>query len=137
MEKAIFIEAYACDEYGDGPRYAKVIVNDEFVTKIKTLSGLIDAHGLSQVRVYMSPEDWGPRKVADELCLQGEELVVIGGGEFWFTANPRHADYSVNTSIRSIDSVLKGIEAGQYIFGYNDKDLRELLEDEIDTAEAV
>lgn len=137
MQQEIIIEAYACDDYGDGPCFAKVIVNDFLVEKIKTLASIIEEHGLSEVRVYMSPEDWGPSKVVDELRLQGGELVVIPGGDFWFTDKPKHADYSVETRAVSLDTVLKGIEAGEYIFGRNVDDLRELLEEEIDTTEVA
>lgn len=138
MKHAIYVSAFATSEYGDAPRFAKVIIDDEFVREVRFLAELIDTHSLSEVRRFASPEAWGPGEVAEELRLQGGELIVTKGGSFWFTDFPKHASYSVETRSQSIDDIIKSIEAGEDpIFGENIDDLREYLEEagEIQLAE--
>lgn len=134
MKSEIFIEAYACDDYGDGPTYASVVIDDSFVEEIKALDALINEHDLTEVRKFMTPEHWGPKGVADELMLQCGELVVVRGGFFRFVDRPRHADYSVKTRAVGINLVLKGIEAGECVFGDDVENLKEYLENETEEA---
>jgi hypothetical protein len=136
MEKVIFIEAFACDEYGNGPRYAKVVIDDAFIKDVKFLSDLINTHDLSEIRRWISPDAWGPKDIEDDLRLQGGELVVVRGGTFWFSDSPKNTNYTVETRQVSIEDILKGIEAGERVFGEesNLEDLRELLAEENEIA---
>lgn len=99
------VEAFACDEYGDGPAWAEVVVDQKFLDKLQQLSGLCKEHGLEQVRVNWAPERWDNE---DDLRLRGNSLVVTEG-DFWFTAYPKHANYDVETRIMCIDDLVKAL----------------------------
>lgn len=89
----VYLEAYACDDNGDGPRCARLSVDAAFLARISYLAALVEAHRLASVNTYDSPEAWEGEA---ELRLRNDALVV-SGGDFWFEAHPKHANYHVET----------------------------------------
>lgn len=66
---------------------------------------------LSEAREYNSPDLWGPQGIEDELRLTSGELVVCGNS-MWFTAQPKHAGFAVQTRAVTIESVVDGVLRG-------------------------
>lgn len=98
-------EAFACDEWGDGPRWAKVHVTQAFVDQVHSLQTKCLEFN-AQMAVHESPEQWDGE---DELRLQGDELNV-SHLSFWFSARPKHADYAVETRILDIRDFFDAID---------------------------
>ena len=97
----VYIEAYAASDNGDGPRFAEVWATQEFLARLNRLSGLCTEHSLSELRVFDSPEAWGPGDVAEDLRLTGGELVVTENS-FWFVDAPKNTDYHIETRAQNI-----------------------------------
>ena len=132
-EKAVYVEAYACSEYGDGPRFAKLLVGTEFVGKLRKLSALCTEHGLSELRVYDSPELWGPGDVEGELRLTCAEMVVTSSS-FWFVDTPKNGNYHIETRAQDIETFLKAVDSvplgvASY-FGDSPDDIEEAVKEE-------
>lgn len=89
----VYLEAYACDDNGDGPRWARLSVDAAFLARVSYLAALVEAHRLASVNTYDAPEAWDGEA---ELRLRNHALVV-SGGDFWFEAHPKHATYHVET----------------------------------------
>lgn len=131
---AVYVEAYAYSDTGDGPGLAAIDVNAALIARLERLRALCAFHGLTEVRVNGSP-DWGPRGIADQLRLQNHELVVTPAGDFWYVAQPKDADYHVETRAIGIDDLLRrvtlAVKAGESFvqFGeWDDEDAAEFID---------
>jgi hypothetical protein len=120
--KKLYIEAYACSEYGAGPDYLVLEVTQAVVDYIKELQTVCLMHKLNEVHTSrVGTYEWGPGDVADDLRLQLDSLVVTQTS-FWFTAVPKHSDYHVETRGQLIGDLVKGFErsAGEpWVMGSN------------------
>lgn len=90
-------EAFACDEWGDSPRWAKLEVTQAFLDQLHEMQTKCLQNG-AQMSVYQSPECWD---LADDLRLSGDQLNV-SQSSFWFSAYPKNCNYSVETRILDI-----------------------------------
>ena len=134
-----YIEAYASSDYGDGPTFAKVLVTPELLDKLRKLSGLCVEHGLSELRVYDSPELWGPGEIESELRLICGELVVTKSS-FWFVDQPKNAEYHIETRAQEIEDFFKAIaddtSGVALYFGVDEHTVEEaVIETELETEE--
>lgn len=124
----VFIEAYACDDNGDGPRFATVEVDDVFLSRLLTLRVLCGQHKLTEVRVEAGPDRWGPGDDVADLRLESDELVV-SQNSFWFVAQPKHSQYHVETRMQDIAAFYDAVRAGQTRFAeWEDEDWDDLLD---------
>jgi hypothetical protein len=98
-------------------RWIKVVVTDELVARLHELSTLVTTHGLSEVRVRIGPEQWGPEGIEDQATLENDELVVTVDA-FWFTADIKHDDSSwCESEFLSISRFLAAVAGGETTFG--------------------
>lgn len=104
-----FIEAYACDDDGDGPQYAEILVDLAFCEKLLRLQKQCVTSNLSEVSVYDSPNSWGPGEIEDELRLTCAEMVVTCDN-FWFVDQPKHASYHIETRLQGIDHFIEQLK---------------------------
>ena len=104
----LVIDAYALNEWGDGPAYAVVNVDRAFCDRLVRLRRLCGDNDLESVTVAAGPDRWENQ---DELRIRGDSLRVCGDA-FWFEAYPKHADYGVETRSIEIDALLKIAAAG-------------------------
>lgn len=107
----IFLDAYAANDYGDGPLFATVQATPAHCARLVEINGLCAAHNLSEARTPAEPDAWGPGDVAREIRLADAELVVCDGS-FWFQSGPKHADYMVETRSVRIDELLAAVTSG-------------------------
>lgn len=107
-ERIAFVEAYAASDFGDGPSFAKLVANSDFVVKLRQLAALCVTHRLSELRTYDSPSLWGPRDIEGELRLNCGELVVTPSS-FWFVDQPKHASYHIETRAIEIEAFCESI----------------------------
>jgi len=129
--KPVFIEAYACSDYGDAPRFAKLFATKTFCEQLAKLQALCVEHDLSELCVYESPDAWGPGNIEDELRLTCAELVVTKSA-FWFKDHPKHSDYTIETRAQDIDVFIEAVssEGGTPLFfGSNVEELMECVTD--------
>jgi len=129
-----YVEAYACDEHGDGPLFAKVEADQAFLDRITRLQKIVKEHHLSEVRQYSGDHEWEAGDVADDLRLVNDELVVCHDA-FWFVADVKHADYHVETRAQDIETFIKSILAHEgdepMYFGNDIKELQDMVEDDL------
>ncbi len=131
----VYIEAHATTDEGDSPSFASLRVGDAFRGKLLEMKDLLKAYGLSEVRIRAGA-DWGPGDIEDELRLEGHELVVAGN-TFWFTAYPKHGNYSVETKSQEIDTFVAATSQHEgdepLRFGdLDDDEWEELLSDSVE-----
>lgn len=117
----VFVAAHATDDGLIGPYYAAVEVTDGLIHRLRRLHNLLTAHDLSEVRVATYTA-WQPEAIAQDAQLRNDELVVVNG-QFWFTAQPRHADGVVETKALDIENFLRAVGQGQRCFGVHESDL--------------
>ena len=104
----LVIDAYAVSEFGDGPAYAELAVDQAFIDRLVRLCRLGQENDLESVTVAAAPDRWDNQ---EELRIRGDSLRVFGGA-FWFEAHPKHADYGVETRSIGIDALLTIAAAG-------------------------
>lgn len=127
--------AHATSEYGEGPDYCRFTATPHFVNRLRYLQRVLTDNQLSELRVYDGPERWGPGAVEDGLRLNCAELVLTEGA-FWFADSPKHADYHINSSMISIQSLLDAYAAGEqrFLVEVSDAVLELIAEDEAQDA---
>lgn len=119
QDRLVYFEAYACTDNADGPEFAKLLVDQHFCDKLKRLQKLVVDHKLSELRVYDGPDSWGPGDIEDNLRLTCAELVVTSS-TFWFTDQPKHADYHIETRSQGIDSFIAAVAQGEGTLFFSD-----------------
>jgi len=131
-ETILYMEVRAPD-YCDTPGFAKVTVDQEFIKDVAALHFYGEAGSLSEARAYTSSVEWIG---GEELRLRGDELVVAGGS-FWFTAHPKHADYSVETIEMGLQTLMDLLQVTDVIYwSYGDEESLKALVAEEESAAA-
>lgn len=106
----VFVKAFCTGDFGEGPSFAKMTVDEAFLDQLESLRGLCEEEGLSEVRVTSGPTMWGG---CDEnaLRLQCPEMVV-SCNSFWFNDQPKHVDYEIQTRAQTIGQFVQNVLAG-------------------------
>jgi len=99
----LVVEAYATDEFGEGPSWAEVTVAPEFLQTLERLRRVCQDENLESVTVKQGPARWDQE---DDLRIRGDSLRVWHD-DFWFEAHPKHGDYSVETRSILIDHLIQ------------------------------
>lgn len=99
----LVVEAYATDEFGEGPSWAEVTVTPEFLQTLERLRRVCQDENLESVTVPQGPDPWD---LEDDLRIRGDSLRVWQDS-FWFEAQPKHRDYSVETRSILIDHLIR------------------------------
>jgi hypothetical protein len=115
----VYVEAYACSDFGDGPEFATFALTDAFLPRLRGVRTVVKEHALSEARIYAGPDEWGPGNLADDLRLNCAELVVTGDS-FWFVDQPKHADYHIETRIIPFDALDEALASGESIVIFGD-----------------
>ena len=135
----VFIEAYACSEFGSGPRYALLKVDKGFLATLRRLTAACLKYGLSEVRCYGAPDTCGPGTIETELRLTCGELVVTPT-RFWFTDSPKHADYSIESRSQDVEEFIREVQklgpADRLVLGEDDE-LEELVAEDEESDEVA
>jgi hypothetical protein len=127
----VFVNAHSTSEYGgDGPTYARTVVDATFIARLLHLASLCKKDGLSEVRVCDGPELWGACN-EDGMGLTCAELVVCGSS-FWFVDAPKHSNFTIESDAQQIGGLLQAVMSGEgdvYLSG-DPEQLRQLVEDD-------
>lgn len=99
----LVVEAYATDEYGEGPSWAEVTVTPGFLQTLERLRRVCQDEKLESVTVPQGPDRWD---LEDDLRIRGDSLRVWRD-DFWFEAHPKHRDYSVESRSIFIDDLVR------------------------------
>ncbi len=120
---------HSCSDYGDGPSFLAIEICESFTKQLLELQALCVSHKLSEVRAYADPAFWGPGDIENELRLHLGELVV-DQHNFWFTARPKHQDYSVECDALSISEFISTVSTGEgpFYLGHSPSGLQEIVE---------
>lgn len=100
----LYWEAYACDDHGTGPSFAKVQIDQAFVSNLLDLQATCISKKLGSAEQEIGVE-WDD---ADSYHMQGDEISV-GAHSFWVRARPKHANYDVETRSINIKDLLAAI----------------------------
>lgn len=121
----VVLAAYAVDDTSEGPTFAEVLVNQDFLDRLQRLVQVCKDHGLTEARVYAFPE-WGPGNIDGALRLQCPELVVLPGGSFWFTDSTKSGGRieSRACEVLSIQSAFDGDDDGAVVILNGDPSLQ-------------
>ena len=104
--RTLVLEAFACDEYGDGPAYAEISLTPSLVKEMVRLAAIGKAAGMRVVHVDSSDGIWGGDD--DAFRMRGTDMVVMpsvhgsmGESSVYWKGHPKHAYYNCET--RSFD----------------------------------
>ncbi len=98
----VYFDAFADSEWGETPAWAKLELTPQFVARVRAMQKLATERYLSEVREWDEP-DWAESNVR----LLETELVVLPNGYFWYRADVKHVDYSVETQGVQLDDLLE------------------------------
>ena len=107
----VYIEAYACDDEGDGPEWVEINSPTALQEQVLKLQGIVKAYGLSEARVPLRPDAWGPPGVEEEMEFYSEELVVTSEA-FRFVCCSTHTDYLCETRTQDIAAFVRSLGTG-------------------------
>lgn len=105
----LVIDAYALDEWGDGPLYAIVTVNQAFLDRLQRLHRLCVDEKLESASISAWPDEWNGD---DELHFRGDSMHVWSDGRFWFSTRPKHAEYQCECRGVDIEQLCAIAKAG-------------------------
>jgi hypothetical protein len=94
----LFIEAHACDDYGDAPRWLMVTINKAWLDRLATLTRMAKEHNLSGAEEWDSPF-W---QNYEEFRFTAETLNVSQEGAFYWQGYPKHCNYAVETRYMTV-----------------------------------
>lgn len=106
--QTLYVEAFSCDEWADGPSWAKVELDQSFVDAVLELQALCLEKGLDQVSRSWHVPQWGDRH---NLRLRGEELHV-SASSWWISAYPKYGDYGCETRQMTIQGMTEAVLSG-------------------------
>lgn len=106
----VLLGACATTDYGTGPAYAVLEVDNEFASLLQRLSGICRRMDLDQVRVTASPSRWGAEDLEKNLRLQLPALIV-SKKDFYFQDHPKHQDYDIESRPMPICMLLDAVTA--------------------------
>lgn len=126
-----YIEAYATDDYSDGPLYATVAATESLIEDLVMLKQVCKIYGLSEARILCAC-NWMPGNVEGELRLIGDDELVVTGDDFWFRATPKYGPGHIETRAQGIkdfiDAVRECAPGDTPRFGYyNDAEWAEVI----------
>jgi len=136
--KSVVFSANALSEFGDSPTCAVMFDPAEMLAEIERVSMLVKENGLTEARLLAEIE-WLPVSTANDLRLRSTELVVIQES-FWFTVRPKHAGYSIETAIMSIEALKAAVAEDTLVHFYRphgSDDLEAIYEDAVDSSHSV
>ncbi|NRC34005.1 hypothetical protein [Pseudomonas aeruginosa] len=110
IKQVLVMNARPTDGGSAAPEIAVYPDAVELLQRVKELKALMDAHGLSEVRILSTPT-WGSGDIQDELRLTCGELVVLNNG-FYFTDAPAKEDYDIETDPTSINQLEEWVATG-------------------------
>lgn len=104
-------EAYPSCDFGHGPGWAIVEVNQSFIDTLCRVLAQKPQQSRRQAPLSGCDVDWDP-DYRDQLMVSNE-LVVQGQSYFWLSARPKYADYDIETRMLDIHEFFDIIEQGQ------------------------
>lgn len=105
----LYVSAFACDEWGESPAWAKVTLDQPLIDAVLSMQQLCIADGLDETSRSWGVEAWGR---GAELLLRGEKLTVTAHS-WWMQAYPKHADYECQTRMIDIAWLLDAFSTRQ------------------------
>ena len=119
----LVIDAFTCDEFGDGPSHAKIAVTPEFLLRIARLVASTKPLGIRSAHVADDDAIW--RDPAMVPSLHGTELVVMplrgafGKASFFFQGHPKNTNYNCKTRAVDLKDLIACIgKAGELPIGF-------------------
>lgn len=94
----LYTDAFVTDEFGEGPSWARIVIDEAFLERLLTMRRIAAKHRLSDVSEYCEPDSWSPWAVnpLGMSQVQNAELQVTEKS-FWFCAPVKHTDYAVES----------------------------------------
>ena len=121
----LVIEAFACDEHGDGPSCAEVTVTSEWLARVASLSASSRSLGICAAHVNDDDGIWDDPD--ESLRMRSTEMVVMPLREafgmtmtsFFFQGHPKHADDNCETRLIDLNDLIACIgNAGDLPIGF-------------------
>ena len=112
----LYVEVFACDEFGDAPSWARIVLDRKLLKELLRLRALVRTQGVLSISILDDPDHWstqvsdpGPGvPVAVHSCLN------VTAERFLYSAEIKHASYEIQTQDIAFDSLLP-ILTGQAI----------------------
>lgn len=105
---SLYMSAYVCDEWGEGPDWAVITITPEFIVELQHLQDLVATKGYGD----MSTQGWAPNWDSDDTYRVGTESMSVTSTEFYFEGYPKHVSYQVRTASVPIAGLLAAIAEG-------------------------
>ncbi|KWT98280.1 hypothetical protein APY03_0415 [Variovorax sp. WDL1] len=117
----LYLSAFACDEFGEAPRWAKVTLDQAFMDQLLAMRTRCIEQNLDLQATSAEPEAWQedgmfPRRVSGT-------AVYVNKGGWWFQGYPKHCNYAIETRMVEIETlltVLKTRTSSEYLAWHGD-----------------
>lgn len=107
MEITYYVPAHTTNEFADGPEFARFVVTDELVNRIRDLTAAVRAGKAHRITAEWGI-DWHDE---DEYSLQGHWVTVLSSGDFFFNCYPEHQAGDVETGVIFMPDFMKLIKS--------------------------
>lgn len=104
----LFVEAFACDEYGSAPDWARLTIDQEFLQALAESQQLCVDKSLDHLARDYGWATWADERDGHSYRIQGVELMV-GTRSFWLQGRPKHCYYNVETRSIEIAEFFKAV----------------------------
>lgn len=93
----LWMEAYVCDDFGDGPSWAMVALDAPLVTRILKMQATCQNNALGHVSEWESPSDWEEDAGYGSRFNMQDWQLYVSSDRFWFRGHPKHCSTAVET----------------------------------------
>lgn len=104
----LYIDAFACSEYADGPAWAMVYLTQEFINELLRLQSICKDNRLEFAVKSAYADDWQNQ---EEYRLTDDKLYV-SQSSWWFRSQPKHADYHVESRYIELEDLFAVLNGG-------------------------
>ena len=112
----LYVRVSVQDESGEGPEWAKILIDEPFMAKLKKMRDAVIALRVVSMTDWADPERWGPwaaNSIFEEYSGLSEAQLEVSKDGFWYSAPVKHGDYFVETALVSFDLLAEALAANE------------------------
>lgn len=108
----LWLECHMREHYGSGPRWARLVITQEWLESVLALRARCRQWGSSVVQEDGPPTEWDEQASTRRCFNMQDSQLCVSQERFWFQAHPKHSDCYVETRAIYLDDLLALLKAG-------------------------
>jgi len=120
----LYVRAFACEEYGEAPNWARIVVTPELLTRLMQLRHVVHTTTVNCISDWGDPDLWSSERESlqanhkDAQDFMDDEkpremdhgFLYVSATRFWYRTRPKHANYNVETCAINFEALLAALE---------------------------